>query len=567
MSAAIRARAHLCSKHAAAFAYFYSIMNRTAALQQLQTSAQFDLCIIGGGATGAGCALDAAARGYKVLLIEKEDFGAATSSKSTKLIHGGVRYLEQAVKKLSPGQFKMVHKALKERRTLLTIAPHITRPLQLITPCRTWVEGIYYFIGLKLYDWISGRTNIGSSELLSQQKALERIPTLNKKHLYSAVLYYDGQLDDQRFNLALIQTATKLGAICINHCSAEVFEKDASGKLKSLQLTDALSGKSHTISAKVFINATGPYADAIRLKANAALPYRIRVSRGVHILLPKQMMPSSQALLIPQTKDGRLIFAIPYQKHLLVGTTDDDAQLTPNDFGPNEKEVKYLLEYVNDYLDVHATSKDVLSGFGGLRPLIVAPMGQTKDLVRDHEVEVDPTSNLISILGGKWTTYRLMAKDTIDAAELFLGKKTACPTAIIALFGSENYNHTTAITLQQNTGWDHEVVKHLDSKYGDQSLVIGNSLQAHPEWKDRLLPGMPYTYAELHYVLQHEMACTVKDVVCRRWGTQLANWQQTLELIPVVGIIMQQIFNWNSEVCKIHIDDYKKEIMAMMRLE
>lgn len=520
----------------------------------------FDICIIGGGATGAGCALDAAARGYKVLLIEKKDFGAATSGKSTKLIHGGVRYLEQAVKKLSIAQYKMVRKALKERRTLLKIAPHITRPLQLITPCRTWIEGAYYFIGLKLYDWISGRTNIGGSELLTRKKALERIPTLQKKNLYSAVLYYDGQLDDLRFNLALIQTAQQHGAVCLNHCEALHFEKNEARKLKSLQIKDLLSNEIYQVSAKVFVNATGPFADAIRMKANATLQPRIRVSRGVHILLPRHMMSGHSALLIPQTKDGRVIFAIPYQKHLLVGTTDDEATLTENEFGPSHHDVQYLLEYMNSYLDINASPTDVMAGFGGLRPLVMADSGNTKDLIRDHEVETDATSGLISILGGKWTTYRLMAKDTIDVSENYLGKKTPCTTQNIVLVGSQQFSPATAITLQQQTGWDHEVVKHLVSKYGDRSLEIGKLALENPALIERLLPGMPYTFAELDYVVDNEMAYTLKDVLARRWGVQLADWKQTRQLIPVVAAFMAKKMAWAYEACAGYVKDYEGEL-------
>jgi glycerol-3-phosphate dehydrogenase len=539
-------------------------MNRTHAISKLVANSSFDICIVGGGATGAGCALDAAARGYRVLLVEKEDFGAATSSKSTKLIHGGVRYLEQAVKKLSWGQFTMVRKALKERSTLLKIAPHITRPLQLITPCRTWVEGLYYFIGLKLYDVLSGRTNLGSSELLTKRKALERIPTLKKPHVVSAVMYYDGQLDDQRFNLALVQTAAQQGAICLNHLALCSFETNGQGALTHANLRCQLTGAPYQVAAKVFVNATGPFADGLRGLANPKLPQRLRVSRGVHIVLPKPMMPSAQALLIPQTADGRLIFAIPYQKHLLVGTTDDEAVLTDADFGPTAAEVDYLLQYLNDYLDVNASPDDLMSGFGGLRPLVMAAGGQTKDLIRDHEVELDAQSQLISILGGKWTTYRLMAKDTIDTAERILQRRVPCATHQLRLVGSQNFGHHTAIALQQATGWDHEVVKHLCSKYGDAALSIGQSTSTNPELAERLLPGMPYTHAELQHVLVHEMACTVKDVIGRRWGTQLANLQQAQQLIPVVGQLMAAHFGWNAEQCQQHIGGYLAEVAQIV---
>lgn len=520
----------------------------------------FDICIIGGGATGAGCALDAAARGYKVLLIEKRDYGAATSGKSTKLIHGGVRYLEQAVKKLSPEQFRMVRKALQERSTLLRIAPHITRPLQLVTPCRTWLEGLYYYIGLKLYDWISGRTNLGGSELLGRRKALERIPTLKKDSLFGAVLYYDGQLDDLRYNLALVQTAQEYGAVCLNHTEALHFDRDALGKLHSLEVKDHISGLQYAVRARVFVNATGPFADHIRKLANPDLYPRIRVSRGVHILLPKHIMNSKSALLIPQTKDGRVLFAIPYQKRLLVGTTDDEAYLTAAEFGPTRHEVDYLLGYINQYLDVRATPDMVTAGFGGLRPLVMAGKGNTKDLVRDHEVEVDAGSGLISILGGKWTTYRLMAKDTIDIAEQRLEKKTPCTTHRIMLAGSMMFDHNTAIRLEQLTGWDHEIVKHLVSKYGDRCMLVGEMALSNPDLRERLLPGMPYTYAELKYVVEYEMAFTLEDVLARRWGVQLADWQQTRDLITPVGVFMGSNLGWTTGEMKKNMDDYRRQL-------
>jgi glycerol-3-phosphate dehydrogenase len=541
-----------------------NIRQRKAALKQAANE-NFDVCIIGGGATGAGCALDAVSRGLKTILIEQEDFGAATSSKSTKLIHGGVRYLEQAVKKLSLGQYRMVQKALLERATLLRLAPHITHPLQLLTPCRSWVEGIYYYVGLKLYDFISRRRFIGRSELLSRQKALERIPTLNAENLFTAVLYYDGQLDDQRYNMALVLSAQKLGANCFNHLQVTGFDKNENGEVEAVLVVDRLTAISYRICAKKVINATGPFADNVRLMANPALKPRIKVSRGVHILLPKHMMPSSTALLIPQTADGRLIFAIPYQKHLLVGTTDDAAEVQQQEFGPNAGEVNYLLNYVNAYLDVNATAADVLSGFGGLRPLIQSSDDATKDLVRDHEVEYDATSGLISILGGKWTTYRLMAKDTVDLVLRLEGRQQPCVTENLVLEGSKNFSHHTAIELQKLTGWDHEMVKHLVSKYGDAAFRIAAIAQQQPGLSERLEAGMPYTYAELKYVITHESAFTVKDVINRRWGTQLANWKQALQLVPIVGSWMTDWFQWTEAEQEQYIRQYQKELEALVQ--
>lgn len=540
------------------------ILSSRQASWQAATQQVFDIVIIGGGATGAGAALDAASRGYRVLLVEADDFGSATSSKSTKLIHGGVRYLEQAVKKLSYQQYRMVRKALHERATLLQLAPHITRPLQLITPCRTWLEGVYYYIGLKLYDVISGRTHLGKSQLLTRQQALEKLPTLRRQQLYTAVLYYDGQLDDLRYNWALAHTAAAEGATCFNHTAVTSFEKDAQGRLSGAWLHDRYLQQSFFVRGRCFINATGPFADGIRQLAQPTLAPRIRVSKGVHILLPKHMMPGASALLIPQTKDGRLVFAIPYQKHVLVGTTDEEAELTAEEFGPTRADVQYLLEYCNAYLDINAGEADVKAGFGGLRPLVKKLGGHTKDLVRDHEIETDPQSGLISILGGKWTTYRLMARDGVDAAGQQLHDVRPCRTQQLVLLGSRQYSHHTAIALQQHSGWDHEIVKHLVSKYGDQSMLVAQLAQQQPSLAQRILPGMPYTWAELQYNLQYEMALTVKDVIARRWGTQLADWQQALQLIAPVGQYMAQQLGWSHAQQTEYIDGYQQQLAQLI---
>jgi glycerol-3-phosphate dehydrogenase len=545
--------------------YCKNSLNRKKFIEKAASEA-FDVCIIGGGASGAGCALDAQARGLKTILIEKSDFGSATSSKSTKLVHGGVRYLEQAVKKLSLHQYKMVRKALKERTNILKIAPHLTRPLQLVTPCRTWVESMYYFLGLKMYDWISGSANIGKSELLNKQEALELIPNLKSSGLFNAVSYYDGQMDDQRLNLALIQTAVEKGAICINHCSAEAFEKDASKSITAVDVIDRLTGKAFVIKARKFINATGPFSDKIRLLANPRLSARIRVSKGVHIMLPGSMMDSKAALLIPKTRDGRLIFAIPYQHYLLVGTTEDETNLTERPFGPTENEISYLLEYINDYLEVQATAADIQAGFGGLRPLITAP-GSTKNLVRDHEVEYDPASGLISILGGKWTTYRLMAKDTLDKAAQLLKPREAITdpfTENIVLAGGENFDQEKILSVLFQKGFDKDIATHLLEKYGSRALLIAEHFASEEE-QTRLLPGYPFTLAELLYNIEFEMACTARDILDRRWGVQSYNWETTLQLLPIVGDIMLKKLQWNTAEELHYMGQYKKELLEMIQ--
>ena len=540
-------------------------MQRSIFLQQAQNDI-FDVCIIGGGTTGAGCALDAALRGLKVILIEKEDFSSATSSKSTKLIHGGVRYLEQAVKKLSMEQFKMVKKGLNERKTLLKLAPHLTRPLALVTPVKNNFAGLYYFIGLKAYDMMSGKQTLGASKWLNKKQAFQKIPTL-KKDFASAIMYYDGQLDDQRYGLALVQTACKHGAIVLNHIRADSFQKNEKGEIDALEATDMLSGNSIIIKAKSYINATGPFSDHIRLMANAALTPRVRVSKGVHIILPKEVMPSEEALLIPETADGRLVFVIPYQGQLLVGTTEDEATATDEEFGPSEKEINYILHYVNQYLEGNIQLNQVKAGFGGLRPLIQAnPDSSTKELVRDHIIETDNGSKLISILGGKWTTYRLMAKDTIDTCEKQLkGSISVCTTQNAVLVGGEDFSTRLKSAITAIINWPEDIVDHLLHKFGTKSVAIAQIGRKDEKSSARIIPTGPFTFAELQYVLDNEMACTVKDVVSRRFGAGLYDWKQTLELIPLVGKEMTAYYSWDEGQQNIYIQQYLSDMNGMIK--
>ena len=302
-------------------------MNRSEHIERA-TNSDFDLCIIGGGASGAGCALDAALRGLKVCLIEKEDFAAATSSKSTKLIHGGVRYLEQAFKNLDFAQLKQVRHGLEERHTVLANAPHLARPLALITPVFSWIEGLYFSIGLKIYAWFaSNKDTLPPSRWLSKRETLARIPTLNRK-MHSSIMYYDGQLDDARYTLALIQSAVEAGATVVNHLEVIGFEQAVGGTLEAVLLNDRLANdvgkQSLRVSSHLFLNCTGPYADPIRLMANPKMAARIRPSKGVHVVLPYHVLNSDDALLIPKTPDGRVVFAIPFAHQLMLGTTDND---------------------------------------------------------------------------------------------------------------------------------------------------------------------------------------------------------------------------------------------------
>jgi glycerol-3-phosphate dehydrogenase len=440
-------------------------MNRTENLKKLETE-EFDICIIGAGASGAGCALDAALRGFKVALIDKNDFASQTSSHSTKLIHGGVRYLEQAFKNLDFAQLKQVRHGLEERHTVLRNAPHLTHPLALITPVFSWIEGLYFTIGLKIYGWFAKNDPLPTSQWLNKKKAFDLMPTLNPR-THSAVLYYDGQLDDARYCLALAQSASEAGAVVVNHVEVLGFEKDENGKLSKARFSahKRNTASSQLIKAKVFLNCTGPFSDTIRQMANLNLSSIIRPSKGVHLMLPKEVLNSEAAMLIPKTPDGRVVFVIPFEGETMVGTTDSDYNQLDKDPILESNEIDFLLDTLAPYIAKRPNRSEVRAGFGGLRPLIKAiDSKSTKKLVRDHEVEHDEASNLVSLLGGKWTTYRLMAQDTIDKIGELLEKNQPCTTSEHLLVGAEGYNYDNWKTTAKQHGLEPETAQHLTKK-------------------------------------------------------------------------------------------------------
>lgn len=526
-------------------------MNRDQNIQRLQHE-KYDLCIIGGGASGAGCALDAALRGLKVALVEKTDFAAETSSKSTKLIHGGVRYLEQAFKKLDFAQLRQVQHGLEERHIVLHNAPHLARPLALVTPVFHWWENLYFSIGLKLYDWFASRKdNLPGSRRLSKSETLRRMPGLTRK-IHSAVLYYDGQLDDARYCLALVQSAAAAGAVVANHLEVLDFQKNQAGKLSAALVKDRLSGENFTIRSDLFLNCTGPFADRIRLLANPGLIPRIRPSKGVHVVLPHATLASEEALLIPETKDGRVVFAIPFEGKLLLGTTDND--YTDLDKEPllYAGEVDYLLETLQPFVEKQIDRTQIKAGFGGLRPLVaslhpsIRPSANhhTKSLLRDHEVEHDTTSNLLSLLGGKWTTYRLMAKDAIDTACKLLNVGAECRTAAHLLFGAEGWDNTFWKKIMTDFGFDADISQHLAQKYGTQAQAPAQLAAGNAGLAERLVPGYPYLKAEVVYAVREEMACTLRDFLARRIRLEITDWKAAMDAAPVVATLMGKELGW-----------------------
>jgi glycerol-3-phosphate dehydrogenase len=533
-------------------------MDRKKNLQRLRTET-FDCLIIGGGASGAGTALDAVTRGYRTALVEKTDFAAETSSRSTKLIHGGVRYLERAFKEFDFAQLTQVRHGLQERHIVLKNAPHLARPLALITPVFSWFAAIYYTLGLKMYGWFaSGRDTLPKSQWLSKQAVKRRLPTLTDR-LHSAVLYYDGQLDDARYCLALAHAAAEAGAAVANHLAITGFERDDTGRLTVALGQDLLTGENIRIEAKVFINCTGPYADHIRQLANSKLTPRIRPSKGVHAILPGHLLPGEDALLIPETPDGRVVFAIPFQGQLLLGTTDDDYDALDQEPILEKEEVDYLLETLRPYLNQPVTADQVQAGFGGLRPLIATKPGEsTKGLVRDHEVEHDDRSQLISLLGGKWTTYRLMAKDTIDfVAKALLPNDHPCATADHRLVGGGPVSPNLAQALALETGLAADICQHLVDHYGDRVEQVVATAQEQPSWRDRLHPDFPYIRAEVVYTTREEMSCTPRDFLARRIRLEILDWSAARACAPVVTEEMGKVLGWSTAVQAQQLQDYQ----------
>jgi glycerol-3-phosphate dehydrogenase len=533
-------------------------MNREQNINRLRHE-EFDLCIIGGGASGAGCALDAALRGLKVALVERDDFASATSSRSTKLIHGGVRYLEQAFKNLDFAQLKQVQHGLQERHILLANAPHLSRPLALLTPVFNWWEGLYYSIGLKMYDWFAASKDVlPKSKWLSKSAALKRIPGLHP-NINSAVLYYDGQLDDARYALALVQSAYEAGVVVANHLQVIDFQRNSQGVATAVVANSTFSPNQQlTIRAKRFLNCTGPYADFIRQKANPSISARIRPSKGVHLTLPGSVLGESEhALLIPKTPDGRVVYAIPFKGFTMVGTTDQDYKNIDEEPILERSEVEFILSTLKPFMAKAIDRSEVKAGFGGLRPLIASAKANTKGLVRDHEVEHDPKSGLFSLLGGKWTTYRLMAKDAVDAVCNDLNITTECNTEFHQLAGSHRYHPDDWHLLQKQVQMDEDICRHLNQTYGDRATRILDIIGLYPELKERLIPTLPYIGAEVAYSAQVEMCCTIRDFLARRIRLEMTDWQLTLSAAPQVGQILGNVLGWSEQRINQEVAAYK----------
>jgi glycerol-3-phosphate dehydrogenase len=519
-------------------------MNRNEHLRRLREEGPFDLLVIGGGATGCGITLDAATRGLSVALLERDDFAQGTSSKSTKLVHGGVRYLEKAIMKADKAQFDLVREGLRERGRLLRNAPHLAHAIRLMTPVRTWFEALYIFAGLVLYDILAGRLSLGRSRIVTRAKAKKLFPQLNLDNYVAAVIYSDGQFNDARMAVSLARTAASHGATCVNQLEVTGLVKEG-GRVRGVTVRDRLDGQTFSVAAKGVINAAGPFADQIRRMDDPATPAMLKASSGIHILLPAATTPPNLSLMIPKTEDGRVLFMIPWQGHVLFGTTDEPAAIE-FDPAPERRDVDYLLRYASAYLRRPVTHDDVLAVWNGLRPLVFNPKKKcTQELARSHVLDLT-RSGLLTMAGGKWTSYRAMAEEAVDAACHTFGLAHArpCATTELRLLGSRAYLPGGWRDLVRREGVAEGLARSLWALYGDEARLILDLGRAE-NLLDPLHPAHPYIGAEVVFAVRREMAQHVSDVLLRRLPLGLLDMAHARQAAPAVAAIMARELGWD----------------------
>ena len=521
----------------------------------------FDVCVIGGGATGSGCALDSQLRGLKTVQLEAADFASGASSASTKMIHGGVRYLQEAIRNLDFKEYRVLKEALHERVHMLQNAPFLTNTRLFLAPCYRWLDVAYFATGLRLYDWIAGRDGLRPSSVISREQALTRMPTLAPNGLVGAVIYADGQFDDARYNITLVKSFTEEGGEALNYAPVVRFEKNTDGKLVSAIAEDKLTRREFTVHARSFVNATGPRADTIRKMATPNVPLRIRFSKGVHLLFPLEALRSDEAMLIPKTDDGRVLFAIPWRGSLLVGTTDEQID-SLDGLDLDAEEVGYLLRHLNRYMARPVTADQIVGGIVGVRPLVSSgESGSTKSLARSHEVEIDSQSGLISIMGGKWTTYRAMAQDAIDAVQKSLAVfPSQCRTLNYRLRGSDGYSADYWRTLMKLYRLSEYAARHLAGQFGACASHVMYLAREEPGLEEPIVAGLAPIRAEAVAAIRDEMAVSIEDILARRIGLQTHSWIHAINAAPVVADILAGELGWSETAKREALDQYIEKI-------
>ena len=496
-------------------------LDRREALKKLDQQKTWDVIIIGGGATGLGVAVDAASRGYSTLLLEQYDFAKGTSSRSTKLVHGGVRYLAQ-------GNIGLVYDALRERGILLKNASHIVKKQSFIIPCYSTWDKLKYLAGLKIYDWLSGGFSFGRSHFINKKKLIKLLPQIDAKGLRGGIEYFDGQFDDARLAINLAETAVANGGVVLNYLKVKRLVK-RDGKVSGVVALDIESGREYELMASAVINATGVFVDDILQMDTPESRPIVQPSQGVHLVFRKSFLNANSAIMIPKTTDGRVLFAVPWHDHILVGTTDTPLENHSLEPRALDEEINFILKTIKKYFTSPVSKKDVLSVFAGLRPL-AAPQKEadsTKEISRDHKLIVSK-SDLITITGGKWTTYRKMAEVTVDKAiEIGRLKKVACKTKTLPVHGSG------ILALGDHSNF---------SIYGSDYDGIIALIKENPSLNNKIIDGQPYLLAEVVWATRHEMARTVEDILARRIRLLFLDARAAIEAAPVVaGLLMTEL--------------------------
>lgn len=493
------------------------MIHRDQLISRLNSTNTWDIIIVGGGASGLGIAVDAATRGFKTVLFEQYDFAKGTSSKSTKLLHGGVRYLAQ-------GDVKLVMDALKERGHLEKNARHLFKKQEFIIPNYSWWKGPYYWIGLKLYDWLSKRLSLGSSKYISKKTVLKYLPTLKTENLANGVSYFDGQFDDARLAINLVQTAIEANAVCLNYMKVERFQKNENGNIEAVEILDIESEKLHSVKGKVIINATGIFTDRVVKLYNPNHKKTVIPSQGIHLMLDGSFLQSDKAIMVPKTSDGRVLFIIPWYDKVIAGTTDTLIKKPKIEPQPLTEEVDFILETINQHLTKKASREDILSVFSGLRPLAKPSKEDTttKEVSRSHKIIIE--NNLVSIVGGKWTTYRKMAEDLMDKViDTFQFNKTPCSTSTSSIHGN----------IEAPLKSDY----HLKFYGSDLKSYVGFE-KLDPSYSNKIHPKYNFTKGQIVWSIKYEMARTVEDFLSRRIRLLLLDAKAAKESAASVANIM-----------------------------
>jgi glycerol-3-phosphate dehydrogenase len=493
----------------------------------------WDVIIIGGGATGLGTAVDAASRGYRTLLLEQHDFSKGTSSRSTKLVHGGVRYLRQ-------GNISLVLEALHERGLLAQNAPHLVHNQSFIVPIYDWWEGPFYGIGLKVYDKLAGKLGIQPSKNLSREETLERIPNIEPHGLRGGVLYYDGQFDDSRLAVDLAQTAVEQGGTVLNYMRVEGLLKTGD-MVAGVAARDLENDTVYEINGRSVVNATGVFTDRVLHMDDEDADPIVTASQGTHLILDTSFLPGNDAIMVPQTTDGRVLFAVPWHDRVVVGTTDVPVEAPSLEPSPLDEEVEFILTNAARYMAKDPARADVLSAFAGLRPLVaVGDEDETSKLSRDHTVLVS-ASGLVTVTGGKWTTYRKMAEDVVDQAALVAGLvEKPCRTEELRIHG-----------------W----LKQIDTNdplhvYGSDAPLLREIATKKKKLADMLHPNLPLSGVRVEWAVKQEMARTVEDVLARRTRSLLLDARASIEVAPEVARLVAKLLRKSRKWQKEQVEQY-----------